>query len=88
MLICPQCGGNCECIIAPWNVGRVYRCATGRRKPGACTNTLTLPMALADDAVLSVLQEDVLGTQLIEELLTFVDQTPDPTRNSRSIGTG
>jgi hypothetical protein len=51
----------------------VYICSTRRRKPGLCTNTLALPTRDTDDAVLDVVEGQVLGTRFIEELLTVVD---------------
>jgi hypothetical protein len=52
----------------------VYVCSTRRRKPGVCTNTLTLPIAEADDAVLDMVEGEVPGTRFIEELLALVDR--------------
>jgi len=52
----------------------VYVCSTGRRKPGACTNTLALPMGSADAHVLEMLEGELLGRKFIEELLSMVHQ--------------
>ena len=59
MLLCPTCGGHFEARKYPWRVnepgghqGHVYICATRRRKPGVCTNTLALDIAEADDGAL------------------------------------
>lgn len=71
MLICPTCGGHFEGLKYP---KEVYVCSTRRRKPGACTNTLALPMSLADNVVLEMIEGEVLGTRYIEELLAMVDQ--------------
>ncbi len=80
MLVCPTCGGHFEARIAPWKgQANVYICGTRRRKPGVCTNALALPIAETDDAVLDVVEGEVLGTRFIEELLALVDTTPDPT---------
>ena len=67
----------------------VYVCSTRRRKPGACTNTLALPMAFADDIVLGMVEGEVLGTAYIEELLAMVDTgaSENHTRLART-GTG
>jgi Recombinase zinc beta ribbon domain/Recombinase len=51
LLVCPTCGGHFEGLKYP---KEVYVCSTRRRKPGSCTNTLTLPMAYADDVVLDI----------------------------------
>src|SRR5262249_50822178 len=53
--------------------GGVYICSTRRRKPGICTNTLALPIKDTDDAILSVIEGEVLGTTVIEDLLRLVD---------------
>jgi site-specific DNA recombinase len=76
MLICPSCGGHFEARKYPWkgNPGSVYSCATRRRKPGVCNNTLSLPIAQTDDEVLSIVEGEVLGTRLIDELLALVDR--------------
>ena len=80
MLVCPQCGGHFEARIRPWKgVREVYICSTRRRKPGVCTNTLALPIAETDDDVLSIVEGEVLGTRLIEDLLGLIDTTPDQT---------
>ena len=50
MLICPTCGGHFEALKSG-GAYRVYLCATRRRKPGVCSNTLTLPMAETDETV-------------------------------------
>ena len=75
MLICPTCGSNFEARMAPWRgvKGGVYICSTHRRKPGVCTNRVTLPMAYMDDAVLSQIEHDFLHPRLIAELLRLVD---------------
>ena len=71
MLVCPTCGGHFEGLKYP---KQVYVCSTRRRKPGACPNTLTLPMAFADDVVLGMVEGEILGRKFIEELLALVDQ--------------
>jgi site-specific DNA recombinase len=71
MLICPTCGGHFEGLKYP---KEVYVCSTRRRKPGACTNTLALPMSFADDVVLDMVEGVVLGRAYIEELLAMVHQ--------------
>jgi site-specific DNA recombinase len=81
MLVCPTCGGHFEARKWPWkgNPGDVYMCATRRRKPGVCTNTLTLPITETDATVLSIIEGEVLGPRVISDLLALVDTTPDPT---------
>ena len=80
LLLCPTCGGHFEALESPWKHDGVYVCATRRRKPGTCTNTLVLPMAATDATVLEMVAGEVLGTPFIEELLTLVDSAPDTTR--------
>jgi site-specific DNA recombinase len=72
LLVCPTCGGHFEAFKSPWTA--IYVCATRRRKPGVCTNTLALPIAETDDAVLDMVEGEVLGTRFIEELLALVDR--------------
>lgn len=75
LLLCPTCGGHFEAVSAPWKGATpVYVCATRRRKPGVCTNTLALPIADTDNAVLDVVEGEALGTRFIEELLALVDR--------------
>jgi len=73
MLVCPTCHGHFEAFKSPWNTG-VYVCSTRRRKPGTCTNSLALPIADTDEAVLDIVEGEVLGTRFIEELLALVDR--------------
>ena len=78
MLVCPTCGGHFEARKAPWKSGGgVYVCATRRRKPGICGNTLALPIAKTDDDILSVIEGDVLSPKFITELVRLIDSTPD-----------
>ena len=70
MLVCPTCGGHFEGLRFP---RAVYVCSTRRRKPGACPNTLTLPMDFADDVVLDMVEDEILGNKFIEELLAMVE---------------
>ncbi len=74
-LLCPTCGGHFE---ARGRSGS-YLCATRRRKR-SCTNTLRLPIRETDEAVLDILEGEVLGTRYVEELLTLVETgEADPT---------
>ena len=77
LLVCPTCKGHFEAFKSPWTA--VYVCATRRRKPGVCTNTLALPITETDDAVLDLVDGEALGVTFISELLALVDTTPDPT---------
>ena len=52
----------------------MYICSTRRRKPGICNNTLALPIAETDDAILDIIEGEVLGKSFIEELLAQVDK--------------
>ena len=86
MLICSTCGGHFEARKNPWrekeaggHPRHVYVCATRRRKPGVCGNTLALPIEETDDTVLSTIEGEVLGTRYIRELLALVDNAPDET---------
>jgi site-specific DNA recombinase len=74
LLICPTCGGHFEAFKAPWRPEGIYCCATRRRKPGKCTNGLTLPMRETDETILEMIDGEVLGTPFIEELLALVDK--------------
>jgi site-specific DNA recombinase len=74
LLVCPTCGGHFEAFKSPWKPDGVYVCATRRRKPGVCTNTLALPMAATDETVLEMIEGEVLGTRYIEQLLSLVDK--------------
>jgi hypothetical protein len=79
LLVCPTCGGHFEARIAPWKgSSHVYISSTRRRKPGKCTNTLALPMRETEDAILSLVEGEILGSGMIEELLALVDTAPDP----------
>lgn len=82
MLVCPACNGHFEARKYPWKgqPGDVYMCSTRRRKPGVCKNTLALPIAETDYVVLEMIQSQVLGDRYIDELLSLVDTSPDPTR--------
>jgi site-specific DNA recombinase len=81
LLICPTCGGHFEARTTPWKgkSAGYYMCATRRRKPGCCANTLTLPIDDTDDLVLTVLEGQVLGSDAVRDLLALVEQRPDPT---------
>ena len=60
-------------VLSPWKDEAHYVCSTRRRKPGTCTNALKLPMALADDAVLDMIDGEFLSRKFIEELLALVN---------------
>ena len=82
LLVCPTCGGHFEARKYPWRgkgAHPVYMCATRRRKPGICTNTLALPIDTTDDEVLSIIEEELLCTGFIKELLSLVKDAPDET---------
>ena len=71
MLVCPTCGGPFEGLRYP---RQEYVCSTRRRKPGACTNKMAVPMAYADEVVLDMLEGETLSRKFIEELLSLVEQ--------------
>ena len=73
MLICPTCGGHFEALQSGGS-GGVYLCATRRRKPGVCSNTLTLPMLKTDATVLEMIESEILTAEFVEELLLSVDR--------------
>jgi len=73
MLLCPTCGGHFERRSF---AGGVNVCATNRRQPGTCSNKLTLLVTETDEIVLSMIQQEVLGTRLINQLLALVDNAP------------
>lgn len=77
MLICPTCKGHFEAFKSPWKQEAVYVCATRRRKPGVCPNTLTLPVTDTDEIILTFVEGEVLAPKFIEELLALVDQGED-----------
>ena len=75
MLRCSTCGGHFEALAhRPGKQNGVCVCATRRRKPGACTNTLVLPIVDTDGTVLDMVEGEALGTKCIEELLALVDK--------------
>jgi site-specific DNA recombinase len=84
MLLCPTCGSHFEAVKAPWKADGVYVCSTRRRKPGVCSNVLTVSMAHADETVLGIVEGEVFGTDHINELLALVDAAPDPTAALRA----
>jgi len=61
-------------------VGRDHtRCIPGTddhqvRKPGSCTNALKLPIAQTDAIVLDMIEGEVLGGTVIDDLLTLVER--------------
>lgn len=75
LLVCPTCGGHFEARMAPWQgiKGGVYICSTRRRKPGVCANTLALPIAETEDAVLSMVEGEMFERRVIDDLLRLVD---------------
>jgi hypothetical protein len=74
LLVSEFCGGHYEVFKAPWKPEGVYVCATRRRKPGVCKNTLTLPVVTTDEMVLRRVEDEALGRQFIDELLSLVDR--------------
>ena len=85
MLVCPTVRRPLRgADRAVEGAGQRLLCATRRRKPGVCTNTLALPIAETDDDVLGIVEGEVLGTRFIEELLALVDRRRRLTRR-RSI---
>ena len=79
LLVCPTCDAHFEAVKSPWKRDGVYLCSTRRRKPGMCNNTVALSIQETDEAILSEIEGEVLGTRYIDELLALVDSAPDPT---------
>jgi site-specific DNA recombinase len=73
MLVCPTCGRHFEARKRLM----VYICSTRRRMPGMCSNTVTLPIAATDEAVLAVVEYEILGTRYIKQLLSLVEDVVD-----------
>jgi len=69
LLVCPSCSGHFEARKYPGKgqPGDVYMCATRRRKPGICSNPFATPITSTDDAVLSIIEAETLGGDLLEE---------------------
>lgn len=59
----------------PWRLQR-FEAHSGSvwGRPGTCTNTVALPIDESDDAVLDIIEGEVLGQRHIEELLALVDR--------------
>ena len=53
---------------------RASTSAHQRRKPGVCTNTLTLPVVATDEMVLRQVEGEALSPRFIDELLSLVDR--------------
>jgi DNA invertase Pin-like site-specific DNA recombinase len=90
MLRC-SCGGNFEGRKYAYkkntpdgHPANVYTCATRRRKPNKCSNTLWLPIEETDNIVLDQIEGEVLGTRYIDELLTLVETAPDYSASMRT----
>ena len=75
LLICPTCGGHFEARMAPWQGihGGVYICSTRRRKPGVCRNIYAIPIAEADNIVLTMAARELLSRSVVKDLLRLVD---------------
>lgn len=81
LLMCP-CGGSFEAQKNPHGrrPGHVYVCSTRRRKgPAVCANDLALPIAETDDAILTVIEGEVLDPKVIDRVLdsAFADPADD-----------
>ena len=79
MLRCP-CGSNLEAQKPAHGQrpGAVYVCAAHRRKgPAVCANTLALPIAETDAAVLNTINSEMLTPGYINRLLDTVDSLPE-----------
>lgn len=49
------------------------------RKPGTCTNSYSLPIGETDNAVLDIIEGEMLSPRHVNELLALVDQAEDET---------
>jgi DNA invertase Pin-like site-specific DNA recombinase len=74
LLVCSTCKGHFTGYVSPWTHEAVYLCGTRRQKPGTCSNSLRLPMAETDEAVLEIVAGEVLAPSMIDELLAMVDR--------------
>jgi len=77
LLACGVCGGGFETTsrgLARGRRGYVYGCASHRRK-GACVcgNGLLVPMDVADEALLQVVEERLLDPAVIERALAHAE---------------
>jgi len=81
---CGICGGS---IVQSWQALKsVYRCwYSWSRGPAVCANTLTVPQARAELAVLRAIERDVLDPQVVEAALAFALE--QLTRSDTASGT-
>ena len=78
LLKCRLCGGHFEALKSPWKHGGNYVCATRRRKPGVCANTLALPIESTDKMILEMVDQ-AFSPALIEELFHWWTAAPSMT---------
>ena len=81
---CGICGGS---IVQSWQALKsVYRCwHSWSRGPAVCANTLTVPQARAELAVLRAIERDVLDPQVVDAALAFALE--QLTRSDTASGT-
>jgi site-specific DNA recombinase len=76
LMKCPTCGGNFEASRA------FYECAVHRRKGSAiCANRLRLKITEMDEAVLRLLDGEVLTATFIDRIIRLADGNPDDGRS-------
>lgn len=70
LLICPECSR-----AFTGKQGR-YTCGSRWRRPGSCNNTMSLPIKATDEAILGVIEAEVLGADLVDRLFSSLP-SPD-----------
>jgi site-specific DNA recombinase len=72
---CGTCGGGMVVETSPRKRGRVaeYGCHRHRHN-GTCSNKLTVPVAVANEAVLSAIEEHVLTSEAIESVVALSER--------------
>ncbi len=83
---CGRCGGTLE--VRSRDHGRqrayFYMCSTHRRRGTAICRGLAVPMALADDAILSALETTILDPGILERACARALAGDDPGVTSRA----
>jgi len=86
MAVCGQCGSG---LTVRSNGGArrrfFYRCRAAAERGTVCANTMALPMALTDQAVLGYLEPALLHPDVVAEALRRA-LTPDPSAEPAEAG--
>lgn len=87
---CGVCGGAVGVVGGSRSSarGHVYGCLR-KHKTGLCANTVRLPLALVDDAVLTAVAGDVLRPQVVRDVIrrvvaALMTPTPEPSADDRA----